>query len=180
MSDPAGGAFRLDDALAVLERTPAVLDAWLRGLPDAFLLADEGEGTFSPREVVGHLIHGERTDWMARARIILEQGEARPFDPYDRFAQRREMEGKSTDRLLGELADLRKSNLAELRGWRLGAIELSRRGTHPALGTVTLGQLLATWVVHDLSHIAQIARVMGKRYRADVGPWAEYLPMLTR
>ncbi len=172
--------FDLAEAVVVLERTPLLLDAWLRDLPEAWLTVDEGEGTFSPREVVGHLIHGERTDWIPRSRIVLEHGETRPFDPYDRFAQRREMAGKTTRQLLDEFAGLRRDNLATLRGWRLGPAELDRRGRHPELGVVTLRELVATWAVHDLNHVAQIARVMGKRYRDTVGPWRAYLPMLDR
>jgi hypothetical protein len=168
------------EALAVLERTPATLAAWLRGLPAVWLTADEGPETFSPREVVGHLIHGERADWIPRARIILEQGEGRPFEPYDRFAQRREMAGKTTEELLDEFAALRSRNLATVRGWNLSDPQLERTGRHPDLGVVTLRQLLATWVAHDLEHLGQIARVMAKRYRDDVGPWRRYLPLLDR
>ncbi len=175
-----GTGFSLDEAVAVLERTPGLLAAWLRDLPEPWLVADEGPDTFSARDVVGHLIHGERTDWIPRARIIREQGESRPFDPYDRFAQRREMAGKTTPKLLDEFAALRRENLGTLRGWRLAPADLDRRGTHPELGAVTMRQLLAAWAVHDLSHVAQIARVMGKRYREAVGPWREYLPMLDR
>jgi uncharacterized damage-inducible protein DinB len=169
----------LDEAAALLARTPAVLDAWLRGLPDAWTTANEGPGTWSAYDVVGHLIHGEHTDWMARARIVLEYGEARPFAPFDRFAQARESEGKALDDLLDTFAALRSENLAALRALDLDAAALARRGTHPALGTVTLGQLLATWVTHDLGHLAQIARVMAKRYRDEVGPWSAYLPILS-
>lgn len=175
-----GAPFDLAGATAVLESTPRLLEAWLRGLPESWLLADEGPETFSAREVLGHLIHGERTDWIPRARIILEEGEARPFDPYDRFAQRREMEGKSTELLLDEFIALRAESLSALAFWELGEAQLDLRGRHPELGPVTLRQLLATWVVHDLSHAAQIARVMGKRYREAVGPWRAYLPMLDR
>lgn len=179
MTEPVR-AFDLREAVVVLERTPATLAALLQNLPDGWLLADEGPETFTPREVVGHLIHGERTDWIPRARIILEQGEARAFDPYDRFAQRREMEGKTTPRLLEEFAELRRGNLAVLQGWKLDAAALARRGRHPDLGVVTLEQLLATWVMHDLSHVAQIGRVMAKRYAADVGPWQAYFNVLRR
>lgn len=174
-------AFALDSAIAVLERTPALLDGWLRGLPGEWLDArTEGPESFSPRDVLGHLIGGERTDWIPRARSILEQGESATFAPFDRFAFRSEAEGRSVAELLNTFARLRAQNLAALRGFGLTAEDLGRRGRHPDFGPVTLGQLLATWVVHDLSHVAQVARVMGKRYGDEVGPWKAYLPMLTR
>ncbi len=175
-------AFRLDEAYAVLERTPRVLDSLLRDLPESWTAADEGPDTFSPWEVVAHLIHGERTDWVPRLRIILAHGEARAFDPYDRFAQRRESAGKTLAQLLDEFAALRAGNLATLRGLALTEADLDRRGRHPdaELGTVTLGQLLATWVAHDLAHLGQVARVMAKRYREDVGPWRKYLRVMDR
>ena len=172
--------FDLTEAIAVLERTPAILRAMLSGLPEEWIRCDEGPDTFSPFDNVGHLIHGERTDWIARARIILAQGTNRRFEPYDRFAQVRESEGKSLAQLLKEFEQLRKQNLVTLRGWNLSERELALEGEHPELGTVTLGQLLATWVAHDLGHIAQTARVMAKRYRTDVGPWRAYLPVLDR
>lgn len=170
--------FALDEAIALLERTPATLDALLRDLPDAWSRANEGEATFSPYDVVGHLIHGERTDWMVRTRIILEQGESRPFDRYDRFAQARESAGRSLGDQLGEFAKLRRENLAALRRLQLQAADLDRRGTHPILGTVTLRQLLATWAVHDLTHLHQIARTMAHQYRGEVGPWHVFLGVL--
>ncbi len=170
--------FDLDEALAVLERTPAVLRGWLSGLPPAWIEADEGPETWNAFDIVGHLIHGERTDWIARARIILEHGESRAFDPFDRFAQFEISKGRELDELLDEFADLRRRNLETLRGFELGPAELARTGRHPELGGVTLGELLATWAVHDLGHIAQIARVMAKRYRAAVGAWRVYIPVL--
>jgi hypothetical protein len=172
--------FQLTDALAVLERTPGALRALLGGLPEAWTLPNEGPETFSAFDNVGHLIHGERTDWIPRARIILAQGESRTFEPYDRFAQYRESRGKTLAQLLDEFARLRAENLATLRGWRLGERELALEGEHPELGTVTLRQLLATWVAHDLGHIAQTSRVMAKQYREAVGPWRAYLPVLDR
>lgn len=172
--------FDLPEALSLLERTPAVLRTWLKELPDAWLTADEGPDTFSPLEVLGHLAHGERADWMVRTRTILEHGPSRTFEPFDRFAHRRDFAGWSADRLLDELERLRAINLHALRGLCLAERDLDREGTHPAFGSVTLRALLATWVVHDLSHLAQIARVMAKRYGTEVGPWAEYLPILTR
>jgi DinB superfamily len=137
-------------------------------------------GYLQPFDVVGHLIHGEKTDWIPRLRIILERGESRPFEPFDRFAQVEESRGKSMQDLLDEFARLRASNLEVLRSLRLGAEELTRTGTHPALGRVTAGELLATWVVHDLNHVKQIAKGLSFRYRDLVGPWREYLPILTR
>lgn len=164
----------------MLARTPSVFRALLDGVPPAWTVADEGPETFSAFENLGHLVHGERTDWVPRARLILAQGSDRTFAPYDRFAQRTESAGKSVEELLSEFAVLRKANLAELASWRLTAGQLALTGEHPALGTVTLSQLLATWVAHDLGHLAQTARVMAKRYRAAVGPWRSFLPVLDR
>lgn len=179
MSDtPDPSAFDLDGAIAVLERTPALLRGWLSGLPPAWIEADEGPETWSPFDVVGHLIHGERTDWIPRLRRVLEHGESRPFDPFDRFAQFELSKGRTLDELLDELAELRRRNLETLRGLDLGPDELGRVGAHPELGRVTVAELLATWAVHDLGHIAQIARVMAKRYRSTVGAWRAYLPVL--
>jgi len=169
-------SFALDPAIALLERTPPTLTALLRDLPDAWTRANEGGETFSPYDVVGHLIHGEQTDWMVRARIILEHGEARPFDRYDRFAQRRE--SRPLGVLLDEFARLRAENLASLGALKLRPADLERRGTHPILGTVTLGQLLATWTVHDLTHLHQISRAMAHQVRGDVGPWDVFLGVL--
>lgn len=171
-------SFQLDEAVAVLERTPATFRALLAGLPDVWVTCDEGPETFSPFDNVGHLIHGERTDWIARARIILAQAAERRFEPYDRFAQVRESAGKSLADLLDEFAALRAENLSTLRGWNLTERELELEGEHPELGTVSLRQLLATWAAHDLGHIAQTTRVMAKRYREAVGPWRAYLPVM--
>lgn len=171
---------QLDEAVAQLRCTPAVLRAWLEPLPAAWLMADEGPDTFSPRDVLAHLISGERSDWLARVRIILEHGEARPFDPFDRHGFLAEAKTWALNDLLLEFERLRAANLATLASLKLGDVEFTQRGTHPALGVVTLEQLLSTWVVHDLGHLAQIARVMAKRYKADVGPWVDYLPVLTR
>lgn len=162
----------------LLARTPAVLDAWLRDLPSVWTLANEGEETFSPFDVVGHLIHGERTDWMPRARMILQYGESRPFEKFDRLAQTRESQGKSLAELLDTFAELRAQNLDDLRQMNLQPADFERRGLHPELGTVTLGQLLATWAAHDLTHIHQISRVMAHQYREAVGPWTDYLGVM--
>ncbi len=177
--------FSLPDATAVLTRPPATLNALLRGLPNLWVRSHEGrsgEGkdTWSAFDIVGHLIVGERTDWMPRVRIILEYGEARPFDPFDRLAQSKEDQGKSLeiDQLLDEFARLRQENLAALRSLNLQPRDLARRGVHPALGVVTLSQLLATWATHDLTHVHQISRVMAYQYRDAVGPWSAYLGVL--
>ncbi|MHB1097740.1 MAG: DinB family protein [Gemmatimonadaceae bacterium] len=173
-------SFDLNDGIAILERTPATLRALLSGLSEEWITANEGPETFSPFDNLGHLIHGERTDWIPRGRLILAQRTNRTFEPYDRFAQVRESEGKSVATLLDEFATLRAENLATLRSWNLTERELSLEGVHPSLGSVTLRQLLATWVAHDLGHVAQTARVMAKRHREAVGPWRSYLPILDR
>jgi len=172
--------FELTAGIAVLERTPHTLRAMLEGLPSVWTDATEGPDTWSPYVIVGHLIHGERTDWMTRAEIILAQGPSRRFAPYDRFAQLRDSEGQSLTELLDEFARLRRTNLDTLVGWRLSDQQLALEGEHPAFGAVTLRQLLSTWVVHDLGHIAQAARVMAKQYGDAIGPWREYLPIVTR
>ncbi|HSK45291.1 MAG TPA: DinB family protein [Candidatus Binatia bacterium] len=170
--------FNLNETIAVLTRTPAALDALLRGLPESWVRSNEGKDTWSAFDIVGHLIVGERTDWMTRARVILENGEARPFDPFDRFAQSRESQGKSLEQLLDDFARLRRENVAALQALNLQSADLSRRGRHPALGVVTLSQLLATWAVHDLTHLHQLSRVMAHQYRDAVGPWSAYLGVL--
>jgi hypothetical protein len=170
--------FDLDEANAVLARTPEVMRASLGGLPAPWLSGNQCANRWSPYDVIGHLIHGEKTDG-SRARIILESGPARPFDPFDREAMLRLDRTRPLAQLLDEFAALRAANLETLRGWRLTAADLAKPGTHPSLGPVTLAQLLATWVVHDLDHVAQVARVMAKQYTAAVGPWTEYLSVLT-
>lgn len=177
MTSMEADGFNLADAIAVLERTPATLRALLAGLPETWVHATEGEGTWSPYDVIGHLIHGERTDWIPRARHILA-GETQAFESFDRMAQFTESQGKNLDELLATLADLRRENVAALIGMNLSESDLSRRGLHPELGDVTLGQLLATWVVHDLDHLAQVARTMAKVYGETTGPWSEYLSIL--
>ena len=172
--------FDLEDGIAVLVRTPATFRALLAGLSDRWITGNEGPNTFSPFDNVGHLLHGEITDWIPRARIILAQGTDRRFTPFDRFAQVLGSQGRSMDSLLDEFALLRAANIETLRAWNLSGRELALEGEHPALGTVTLRQLLATWVAHDLGHIAQTARVMAKRHREAVGPWRAYLPVLDR
>jgi DinB superfamily len=171
--------FVMEEAVAILARTPSTLDALLRGLPDGWIVAHEGGGTWSPFDVIGHLIHGERTDWLPRAKIILQEGETRQFEPFDRFAQFAVSEGRTLASLLDELATLRQDNLRELARLCLTDADLGRRGRHPELGVVTLGQLLATWVAHDLDHVVQIARVLARQYSDEVGPWRAYLRIIS-
>ena len=170
--------FELDAGSAVLERTPGVLRALLSGLPDGWTTGNEGPDTWSPYDVVGHLLHGEHADWMPRVRIILADGELRRFAPYDRTAHFRESRGRSLTELLDEFGRLRAANLIELRGLALTPDQLGRTGEHPAFGPVTLRQLLATWVAHDLGHLVQVSRVMAKQYREAVGPWRAYLSVM--
>jgi hypothetical protein len=172
--------FDLATGIEVLERTPNTLRAMLSGLSSNWIDANEGPETWSPYIIVGHLIHGERSDWIERAQIILAQGPQRRFTPFDRFAQFRESEGKSLAELLDEFAQLRTENLVTLTGWCLTDAQLALEGEHPEFGPVTLRQLLATWVAHDLGHIAQTARVMAKQYREAIGPWRAYLPVMDR
>lgn len=172
--------FDLAEGIAVLERTPATLRTMLDGLGPEWIEGNEGAETWSPYVIVGHLAHGEKDDWIPRAKIILAQGPQRRFTPYDRFAQFEESKGKSLADLLDEFASLRARNLATLRQWNLSESQLALEGEHPAFGLVTLGQLLSTWVVHDLGHIAQTARVMAKQYKDAIGPWRAYLPVVDR
>lgn len=172
--------FDLTAGIAVLERTPHTLRAMLADLPPAWTDATEGGESWSPYDIVGHLIHGERSDWIQRAQLILAQGADRRFTPYDRLAQFHESRGKSLVTLLDEFAQLRGANLATLAGWQLTDAQLGLEGEHPEFGAVSLRQLLATWVAHDMGHVAQVARVMAKQYRDAVGPWRAYLPVMTR
>ena len=186
MSSPT--ELKLADAIALLARTPASLDALLRGLPDIWVRRNEGhdkdgrnedgKDTWNAFDILGHLIHAERNDWMPRVRRILEYGEARPFDPFDRFAQFKGSQGKSLEQLLDEFARLRRKNLAALQALNLQDEDFPRRGKHPALGAVTLSELLSTWAVHDLTHLHQLSRVMAHQYREAVGPWSAYLGVL--
>jgi len=171
--------FDLEQAMGLLARTPGALGELLSGLPDAWIRATEGPDTFSAFDNVGHLIDGEETDWIPRARIILARGPEPRFEPYDRFRHYARNAERSLDSLLDEFALLRAANLAQLRAWRLTEAELDLTGEHPALGRVTLRQLLSAWVAHDLGHVAQIARVLAKQYVAEVGPWVPFLPVLT-
>ena len=172
--------FQLDQAKDILRRTPATLTSLLQDAPDEWVVSNEGPETWSPFDVVGHLIHGEKTDWIPRARIILEHGEECEFEPFDRFAMFEQSERKTLGDLLTTFARLRRESLRQLDELNVTPELLEKRGRHPELGVVTLSELLATWVVHDLSHIGQIVRVMCKQYGDGVGPWREYLPILSR
>jgi hypothetical protein len=172
--------FQLGHAREILRRTPATLNSLLRHLPEEWVLSNEGPESWSPFDVVGHLIHGEEADWIPRARIILEYGESRPFEPFDRFAMFEKSRGKSLGELLDRFEQLRGESLKELEGMNLTPETLARRGAHPELGAVTLGQLLSTWVVHDLGHVGQVVRVMAKQYGEAVGAWQAYLPVLRK
>lgn len=172
--------FQLEHAKAILKRTPAALDSLLRHLPEEWILSNEGTETWSPFDVLGHLIHAEEADWIPRARIILEYGEQRPFEPFDRFAMFDNSRGKSLEDLLDRFELLRGESLQQLEEMNLRPEMLGKRGMHPELGVVTLSQLLSTWVVHDLGHIGQVVRVMAKQYREAVGAWEAYLPVLSR
>jgi hypothetical protein len=178
-TDRTRRVFEMEEAVAILARTPATLDALLRGLPDGWTVAHEGGDTWSPFDVIGHLIHGERTDWMPRAKMILEHGEARAFDKFDRFAQFAVSEGRTLASLLDELSTARQENLRELASLGLTDTDLDRRGRHPELGIVTLRQLLATWVAHDLDHVVQVSRVLARQYSDEVGPWRAYLRIIS-
>lgn len=168
----------LEHTISLLSRTPTALDALLRELPDAWTCRNEGEKTWSAFDVVGHLIHGELSDWMPRARMILQSGESQTFEPFDRWAQERESRGKTLGQLLDEFARLRSKNLGELRALNLQPEDYAKRGRHPALGAVTLSELLAAWAVHDLTHLHQISRTMAHQYREAVGPWSAFLGVL--
>jgi DinB superfamily len=168
----------LDNSIALLSRTPATLDALLRDMPDAWTRATEGPDSWSPFDVVAHLIHCDRTNWMQRARTIREHGETRPFDPFDRTGHLREIEGKSLPQVLDELARIRSANLQELIGWDLTPADLACCGRHPKFGAVSMSELLATWVTHDLTHLHQISRVLAHQYRDTVGPFRVFLGVL--
>ncbi len=170
--------FSVDKSMEILERTPATLNALLRGISDDWISNNEGPETWSPYDIIGHLIHGEKTDWIPRMEIILSGSGERQFEKFDRFAQFEASKGKTSDELLDEFIALREKNLLLLRSKNLRQADLAKTGIHPAFGEVTLAQLLATWAVHDLNHIAQISRVMAVQYKTAVGPWVEYLGIL--
>jgi hypothetical protein len=171
--------FEFDKSFEILERTPTVLRTLLTGLKDDWIMNNEGPETFSPYDVVGHLVHGEKTDWRERILMILEQGTSKSFVPFDRFAQFEASKGKPLSQLLDELEKLRTVNLQWLRSLKISADDLDKKGLHPVLGEVTLRQLLSTWVVHDLTHIAQVTRVMAKQYKEEIGPWIEFFRIMS-
>ena len=170
--------FDLTEAISILERTPAVVRELLSGLSAGWIEQNEGADTWSPYDIVGHLIHGEETDWVVRASMILSDGGPKTFEPFDRFAQFENSKDKTLDQLLSEFEDLRQQNITRLKAMQITTDQFDQEGIHPELGTVNLRQLLATWVVHDLGHIAQISRVMAKQYAGEVGPWYAYVPVL--
>lgn len=168
----------LAKTIAILERTPSVLTAMLKDLPDEWVMNNEGPDTFSPYDVVGHLLHGEKADWPDRVRMIIEHGPSKTFIPYDRFAMYEESKGKSLAQLLEEFAVLRKKNVEWLQSLQLTDEDLGKKGMHPNFGEVTQDQLISTWAVHDLTHIAQISRVMAKQYKTEIGPWSAFFRVL--
>ena len=170
--------FNLADTIALLTRTPTTFDALLRGLPDTWVRRNEGEASWSAYDIMGHMVLAERDDWIPRTRLILEHGDTQPFAPFDRFTQIKEPQSKSLEQLLDEFASLRNESLTTLKALNLQPNDLSRPGRHPSLGSVTLAQLLATWAVHDLTHLHQLSRVMAHQYREAVGPWSIYLGVL--
>jgi len=170
--------FDLDQAVALLQTTPSILRAWLGSLPSAWVFSNDGEGTWSPYDVVGHLILGEKTDWIPRAKIILSETEPKEFEPFDRFAMLADGPSTSMEALLDEFEGLRRETVERLRGFHITEADFGRTGLHPTLGEVTLRQLLSTWVAHDLNHLGQIAEVMARQYKQEVGPWKEFLGIL--
>ena len=170
--------YNLTQALEILERTPAVLNALLTGLSDDWLMNNEGPETFSPYDVVGHMLHGETTDWTERIKRILEHGNTKAFDIFDRFAMYEESKGKSMQQLLQEFENLRKNNIAWFKSLKLTEADLDKKGMHSVLGEVSLRNLLSTWVIHDLTHMAQITRVMAKQYKEEMGPWLEFFRIM--
>ena len=172
--------FNLIESITILERTPDVLSTLLSGLSDNWIHNNEGDNTWSPYDIVGHFIHGEKTDWIPRARIILGDQESKSFEPFDRFAQFEDSGEKGLETLIDEFKSLRKKNISELKYLNIQSEDLDKKGIHPEFGEVTLKELLSTWVVHDLSHINQITRVMAKQYRGETGPWVEYISLLNK
>jgi len=172
--------FNLNESIEILERTPIVLESMLSDLPSSWIKSNEGENTWSPYDILGHFIYGEKTDWIVRIKIILSQTGNKTFEPFDRFAQLKEKQDKKISELIAEFKSLRKRNLKELKSFNISDKDLELKGIHPELGEVTLEQLISTWVVHDLGHIAQISRVMAKQYKTKVGPWKAYLGILSK
>lgn len=178
LQNVSGVQFSFIEAIEILERTPNVLEAMIDGISDTWISNNEGDETWSPYDVLGHLIHGEKTDWVPRMEVILSDNGSKAFEPFDRFAQFEQSKGKSIRQLLDEFKALRMDNIEQLRKKGLSQDDLKRTGIHPAFGSVTLIQLLASWVVHDLNHVSQISRVMAKQYETEVGPWKAYLGIL--
>ncbi|MGB1206834.1 MAG: DinB family protein [Chitinophagales bacterium] len=172
--------FEIEKSIEILTKTPSILETMLNGLSEEWLRNNEGENTWSPYDIVGHLIHGEKTDWIPRAKIMLSNSENKTFEPFDRFAQMNVTKEGTIAELLGEFKAMRAKNINELNSLQIEVADLAKKGIHPELGNVNLKQLLSTWVVHDLGHISQISRVMAKQYKAEVGPWKEYLGILKR
>ncbi|KAA3611990.1 MAG: DinB family protein [Calditrichaeota bacterium] len=170
--------FSLKKSIEILEKTPSVLENLLTNLSDNWINQNEGENTWSPFDIVGHLLHGEKTDWITRTERIIKYGTEKAFDPFDRFAQLETSKGKTIKQLLNEFARLRKENLAVLSEMNIQEKDLEKKGIHPNFGEVTLKELLATWVVHDLGHISQVVRVMAKQYKEEIGPWKAFLPIV--
>ena len=170
--------FEFNKSIELLQTTPSILWAWLDQLPPDWILSSVGEDTWSPFDVVGHLIHGEKTDWIARTEIILSDEADKEFEPFDRFAMFEDSKGKTIHELLAEFEDLRRHNIERLRSLQISETDLDKTGLHPNLGVVTLRQLISTWVVHDLDHLGQIAEIMGRQYKEEVGPWREFLGIL--
>ncbi|WP_136468407.1 DinB family protein [Flagellimonas onchidii] len=170
--------FSLTESIQILEKTPSVIESLLKGLPKAWLHTNEGGDTWSPYDIVGHLIHGEKTDWISRTEIILDDGKNKIFEPFDRFAQFKNSTGKTLEQLLNEFSMLRRENIQKLKALNLVDEDLKKQGIHPEFGPVTLKQLLATWVTHDLGHISQITRVLAKNYKDEAGPWTKYISIL--
>jgi len=171
--------FEIGRAIEILERTPKILKIFLSDLSDNWVYENEGKGSWSPYDIIGHLIHGEKTDWIIRARMILEDGKSKTFRPFDRFAQFHDSRGKSLKELLKDFETFRLKNIEILREMNLSDDDFDKKGIHPDFGEVSLRQLISTWVVHDLGHIRQIARVMAKQYKDELGPWEKYLPVVT-
>ena len=171
-------SFDINEAIQILEKTPKILNAFLSDLPDSWIISNEGNESWSPFDILGHLIHGEKTDWITRAKITLNNRTEEPFPPFDRFAQFVDSKGKTVSTLLSEFENLRNKNIQILKEMNITQADYIKTGIHPNFGKVTLKQLLSTWVVHDLSHIRQIARVMAKQYAEEIGPWGKYLPVV--
>ncbi|MBV1923416.1 MAG: DinB family protein [Flavobacteriaceae bacterium] len=172
--------FKLNEAIEVLERTPTILYSYLYNISEEWLYNNEGGDSWSPFDIIGHLIHGEKTDWIPRTKIILSNSDDKSFIPFDRFAQFENSKGKSINELLKEFLSIRVHNLKVLKSLEITPEKLKLTGIHPEFGSITLEQLLATWVVHDLGHIAQVSRVLAHQYKDEIGPWKAYIPIVNK